>query len=278
MARYWNYGTYYNNERNPINQGSDSPNGNLGLNTHRYTVNQTRTDANGYTGGGTGARPNLDPETAYSNGLVMLSTNIFVKANGCTVGMIQSFTVNEQRGIDKIQAIGWEGVVQAVPQNTRGGTLQVSRIALYDSTLYNALGLNVFGHPLNAIKRHIHTGQSSLDGDTNALNTNGADSSESTRESSILNRYSNDGADSTPATDTNPSRTVSTGLVFRTLKDQRAPIEIEVQTPLRGSGISTSDYYTVKYVDCWISQYSKPYQVQQVTISEQATLAYADVY
>ena len=45
---------------------------------------------------------------------------------------------------------------------------------------------------------------------------------------------------------------VSSGLVFRTLKDQRAPLEIMVKTRLNGSdnsGDSRPEFYTVTYVN-----------------------------
>lgn len=115
------------------------------LNTHRYTRNDIRTAEN-----------NLHPTDPYTNSKVMLSTNIFIYSNGAIVGMLQSFSVSEQRQINKLQAIGWEGVVQAVPSNTRGGSLNVTRIALYDSTLYSALGLTTYAKPQNTLGSKIH--------------------------------------------------------------------------------------------------------------------------
>ena len=45
---------------------------------------------------------------------------------------------------------------------------------------------------------------------------------------------------------------VSSGLVFRTLKDQRAPLEIMVKTRLNGSdNDERPEFYTVTYIDCW---------------------------
>ena len=185
--------------------------------------------------------------TESSNNLLQTSTNIFIYANGAMVGMIQSFNVNESRTINKLQAIGYEGVVQAVPSNTNGGSLQVSRIALYESNLWGALGLTTTGKPHNPVGSKVHTGQDKAwQWDTYS--------------------YQND-----------PSKTqrVSSGLVFKTLKDQRVPIEIQVRTLKNGS---SSEYYVERYVDCWLSAYSKSYTIGTITVAEQATIEYADVY
>lgn len=84
----------------------------------------------------------MDPGSASGNALLQTSTNIKVKMNGVIVGMIQSFAVSESRNINKLQAVGFEGVVQAVPSNTNGGQLTVSRIALYDRKMANITGIN----------------------------------------------------------------------------------------------------------------------------------------
>ena len=88
---------------------------NTSTNTHRATRNDIRT-----------ANNTMKPVSSFDNSLATTSTNIFVYSNGCIVGMIQSFNISEQRQVNKLQAIGWEGVVQAVPGNTNGGTLNVS--------------------------------------------------------------------------------------------------------------------------------------------------------
>lgn len=62
--------------------------------------------------------------------------------------------------------------------------------------------------------------------------------------------------------------------VFKTLKDQRYPFEIYVETAMNGD---RSRVYTETYIDCWISSYRKNYQVSNITISEQVTIAYAEV-
>ena len=125
-ADHFNYFEQHDN----VNSGIH----NTSTNTHRATRNDIRTAENDF-----------NPQTSFQNSLIATSTNVFVFANGSIVGMIQSFTVTESRTVTKLQAIGWEGVVQAVPENTKGGTLNVSRIALYESSIWNALGLTTSG-------------------------------------------------------------------------------------------------------------------------------------
>lgn len=211
---------------------------NTSTNTHRATRNDTAR----------GMENDLTPTASDTNSLIQTSTNIFIYSNGSIVGMIQSFSVSEQRNINKLQAIGWEGVVQAVPSNTNGGQLQVSRIALYQSSIWNALGLTSNGKSYNPLGMKVHDANSPAE-------ATGWDKS----------THTNDIAGST----------VSSRLIFKTLKDQRVPLEIKVQTKRRGS---TSEYYVETYVDCWLSSYSKSYTVQTITVAEQATIQYADVY
>ena len=118
---------------------------NTSTNTHRATRNDIRT-----------ANNTMKPVSSFDNSLATTSTNIFVYSNGCIVGMIQSFNISEQRQVNKLQAIGWEGVVQAVPGNTNGGTLNVSRIALYESSIWNALGLTTNGVPFNEVGSKVY--------------------------------------------------------------------------------------------------------------------------
>jgi hypothetical protein len=77
--------------------------------------------------------------------MAIATTNIEVMANGFKVGFIQSLSPSENRNIIKVQELGTEGVVQSVPSNTNGGQLQVSRFALYNSSLWRALGLTTTG-------------------------------------------------------------------------------------------------------------------------------------
>jgi hypothetical protein len=68
---------------------------------------------------------------------------------------------------------------------------------------------------------------------------------------------------------------VSSRVVFKTLRDQRVPLEIQVKTRKAGS---LDEYYYETYIDCWLSSYSKTYSVGTITVAEQATVQYADVY
>ena len=175
--------------------------------------------------------------------LPITSTNVSVWANNMRVGFVQSFTPSEQRTITKVQELGTEGVVQSVPGNTNGGQIAITRFAIYNANLYNALGLT-------------RTGQfvAKVDNDFDKFMT------------------LNDTNNAEYRTHTNP---------FKTLKDQRVPLELKSKTVLPDVNNSTdSGYkaYTVTYVDCWLSQYSKTVATNQVTVSESATIQYSDVY
>lgn len=210
---------------------------NTSTNTHRATRNDIRTaEKTGFT-----------PTAPDTNSLLQTSTNIFVYAQNSIVGMIQSFTVSENRTINKLQAIGWEGVVQAVPSNTNGGQLSITRIALYESTIWNALGLTPSGKTYNPLGKKVHTSTSP------AATT----------------------WDKDTATPEIEGTTVSSRLIFKTLRDQRVPLEIQTKTKKAGS---TDEYYTETYIDCWLASYSKSYSVGTITVAEQATIQYADVY
>ena len=210
---------------------------NTSTNTHRATRNDIRT-----------ANNTLNPKDPYDNALAQTSTNIFVMANGCTVGMIQSFTVNESRQVQKLQAIGWEGVVQAVPANTDGGTLNVSRIALYESSLWNALGLTTSGVPFNELGTKVYDYPDGTD----------KDNWDKPTHVNMPDGYK-----------------TNTRLAFKTLKDQKVPLEIQTKTRRGGSA---EDYYMETYIDCWIQSYQTSYSVGSITVSESATISYADVY
>jgi hypothetical protein len=73
---------------------------------------------------------------------------------------------------------------------------------------------------------------------------------------------------------------VSSNAVFSTLRDQRVPFEILVKTPIKPAGRSGEQpvYFEERYVDCWIQQFGKTYQVGTITVSENATISYSDVY
>jgi hypothetical protein len=206
------------------------------LNTQRETRNDIRTANNALT-----------PANPSENTLLQTSTNITIWANSNIVGMIQSFSITENRTINKLQAIGWEGVVQAVPGNTQGGQLSVTRIALYESNLWNALGLDTSAAPYNPLGKKF--GPATATDWDNSTHTAGKPS------------------------DASIQANVSSGNVFKTLKDQRVPFEIQVKTP-----VDATNSYVETYIDCWLASYSKSYTVGTITVAETATIQYADVY
>jgi hypothetical protein len=206
---------------------------NQNLNTHRASQNEIRSTDN-----------DVNPDSSDDNELLQTSTNIFIYSNDAVVGMIQSFSISENRQIKKLHAIGWEGVVQAVPQNTKGGQLNVSRIALYNSSIWNALGLSQDATPYNPLGKKIHEGASpTKDKNSHTSSTGG--------------------------------KTMKSDQVFNTLKDQRVPLEIKVKTKKKGG---TDEYYIDRYIDCWLSSYQKSYKVGDVTVGEDVTIDYADIY
>ena len=67
------------------------------------------------------------------------------------------------------------------------------------------------------------------------------------------------------------------GNPFKTLKDQRVPLEFKIKTRIP-SGDSQHTYYVETYTDCWLSSYSKAIAASTITITETATVQYSDVY
>ena len=86
----------------------------------------------------------MSVDNSHANGLAVTSTNIRIKANDITIGMIQSFSVSENRDVTKVQSVGIEGVTQAVPQNYKGGTIQATRVAMYGSRFYDAFKMEQY--------------------------------------------------------------------------------------------------------------------------------------
>lgn len=113
---------------------------NDGQNQHLNSQRAYGWDRTTNTDTATGLR--MNPTDPAQNGLMQTSTNITIKMNGEIVGMVQSLASSESRNINKLQAVGFEGVVQAVPSNTNGGQLTVSRIALYDRKMVNVTGIH----------------------------------------------------------------------------------------------------------------------------------------
>lgn len=147
-----------------------------------------------------------------SENLVVTSTNISIYSNGMKIGFVQNFSPNEQRTITPIQELGTEGVVQMVAGNTNGGSISLSKFALYNANLFNSLGLTDSGKYDNKME--------------------------------------------------NP---------FKTLKNQRVPLEIVVRTECANKVIEE------KYIDCWLTNYSKTIASSTITITESCTISYSDV-
>lgn len=168
--------------------------------------------------------------------LAVTTTNIEVFANGMKVGFVQSLNPTEQRGITKVQELGTEGVVQSVPHNTQGGQLSLTRLAVYNANLFNAVGANRSGGFTE--KNNFESGGTKLGSELNS---------------------------STPTSYSNP---------FKTLKDQRVPLEFKVKTKMPNN---VGSFLTETYIDCWLSSYSKTVAANTITVSEQATVQYSDV-
>lgn len=166
--------------------------------------------------------------------LAVTSTNISIFSNNMKIGFVQSFSPSEQRTITPIQELGTEGVVQMAAGNTNGGTINLQRFAVYNANLWNALGLT-------------RTGQFVSRSNPDFVNT------------------SNGKKDSAYQTYGNP---------FKTLKDQRVPLELKVETRQPGD---ENNIYTETYIDCWLSSYSKTVSAQNITISESCTMTYSDI-
>ena len=172
--------------------------------------------------------------------LAALSTNISVYANEQRVGFIQDLSPSESRTITPIQELGTEGVVQMVASNTNGGTLSCSRVAVYNSSLFNALGLTGKGVFTNPTDGTFNTTLASYEGHE------------------ILPKNVNN-------TISNP---------FKTLKDQRVPIEIKIMQRQPGSNAAPT-YET--YIDCWLTAYGKTISSSTISITETATISYSDI-
>ena len=162
--------------------------------------------------------------------LAVASTNISIISNNMRIGFVQSFSPSENRTVTPIHELGTEGVVQMAAANTTGGTISLSRIAVYNANLYNALGLTRTG-------KFVAPDQ----------------------------RQSSGKKDSEYQTYSNP---------FKTLKDQRVPLELRVEQ--RKPSVDNS-IYTETYVDCWLTQYGKTIAAQTITITETCSMTYSDI-
>lgn len=211
--------------------------------------NKVNKNMNTIRAGGTGQSTD---STDGSKLFAVVSTNISVYSNGQKLGFIQSIKPSESRNITAIQELGTEGVVQMVPGNTSGGQLDVSRFAVYNSTLFNALGLTNTGQFVSWNERT-----------TDKLNSNSI--------SGTVTPTSSEDSRPSYGSFSNP---------FKTLKDQRVPIEVEVRTHMPNKNATEDDEgntFVETYIDCWLSSYSKSISAQNITITENATIQYSDV-
>lgn len=200
---------------------------------YAYDPSETNKHLNTHRASG---MPNIGADTGS---MPVTTTNVSIWCNGSRVGVIKTFSVSENRTNQKLQELGTEGVVQIVPGNTKGGELSVERIALYNSNLFNALGLTRTG-----------TFQNVNDDGFNDVGNKADD---------LYHRPTN-------STFSNP---------FKTLKDQRVPLEIMTKTQLHGN---QDAWYIETYVDCWLSSFNRTIAAETITISEKATIQYSDVY
>lgn len=166
--------------------------------------------------------------------IAVTSTNISIYSNNMKIGFVQSFSPSEQRTITPIQELGTEGVVQMAAANTNGGTISMQRFAVYNANIWNALGLTRTGQFVKA-----------------------------TDPDFIKN--ANSTKDATYQTYGNP---------FKTLKDQRVPLEIKVETKEPGSD---EKVFTETYIDCWLTSYGKTITSQTITVTETCSVSYSDV-
>lgn len=127
-----------------------------------------------------------------------------------------------------------------VASNTNGGTLSCSRFAVYNASLFNALGLTGTGTFTKASDSTFGTTKYNYDG------------------SEIIQQNTN-------STLSNP---------FKTLKDQRVPIEIKLSIRQPGQNAKP---ITHTYIDCWLTQYSKTVSSSTITVTETCTISYSDV-
>ena len=112
---------------------------NAGTNDPELNTQRASSLLNAEQNTGIYSKTNLKDEAV--RGLAVASTNISIICNNRVIGMIQSFNISEQRTVTKLQSIGIEGVIQAVPGNTNGGSIQAQRVALYGERIYDALGV-----------------------------------------------------------------------------------------------------------------------------------------
>lgn len=63
---------------------------------------------------------------------------------------------------------------------------------------------------------------------------------------------------------------------FKTLKDQRLPFDVVYEQSASNNG-QMGPQYTETYISCWISSYKANYTVSNITVSENVSIAFADI-
>lgn len=185
---------------------------------------------------------------ADTGSMPITSTNVSIWCNGQRIGAIQKFDVSESRQNKKLQELGTEGVIQIVPGNTKGGQLKVTRIALYNSSLFNALGLTRTG----SFVQYNGVMDRDVEGDAGG-GWDGFTTGDDTYHRPLMTTFSNP---------------------FKTLKDQRVPLEVMTKTQMDGT---QNAWYVETYIDCWLTSYGKSYSSSEITVSEDCGMVYSDV-
>lgn len=96
---------------------------------------------------------------------IVTSTNVDIELNGRKVGLIQSFQRQERRDTTPVSEIGTEGIVQLIPNNYQGGTLQVEHLRIYGRLFFETIGIYDLGAPQSFIANFnpvAHLGQQRL--------------------------------------------------------------------------------------------------------------------
>lgn len=209
-----------------------------GTESSKHPVYQSSVNNNLNTYRASGMVDMTDTKNGGAGQIAITTTNVEVYANGAKVGFIQSCSPSESRNIVKVQELGTEGVVQAVPGNTNGGQLSLSRFALYNSNIFSALGLTPSGNFNNPSAKYSQYTAS---------------------------------ADAPYNVKRNPFKTLKDQRV-------PFEIKIKINKPNDMDVNNGSAYYEETYVDCWLASYSKTIASSTITVTESATVQYSDVY
>lgn len=86
-------------------------------------------------------------------GMTVNPANIQIQCNGSVIGMVQSINPNESINVQKIQALGFEGVVTSAKGNYSGGTFSTPVIQIYDTTPLEAFGITDQGGGVGGMRQ-----------------------------------------------------------------------------------------------------------------------------